>query len=77
MRRVVIWVLKTEKVGKRERRRGIEKWRLAMSMWRERREGNGEGGEGAEQEQENKSKREWRGQAAPFIVSQAHLAVAR
>ena len=47
-----------------------------MSNWREREEGNGErGGEGKRKEQE--SKRERRGQTAPFIVSQAHLAVAR
>ena len=41
-----------------------------MNMWREKREGDGGG-------QEQESKRERRGQAAPFIVSQAHLAVAR
>jgi hypothetical protein len=39
-----------------------------MNMWRERREGWGEKGKRA---------REKRGQAAPFIQSQAHLAVAR
>jgi hypothetical protein len=51
-----------------------------MSMW------NGGGGREWERggrgkrkelEQESKSKREQRGRAAPFIVSQAHLAVAR
>ena len=36
-------------------------------------EGNGEEDKGAKEE----SKRVRRGQAAPFIVSQAHLAVAR
>ena len=34
-------------------------------------------GERTEWEQEGKSKREQRGQAAPFIVSQAYLAVVR
>jgi hypothetical protein len=34
-------------------------------------------GKKVEREQEVKSKREQRGQATPFIVSQAHLAVAR
>jgi hypothetical protein len=46
----------------------------------ERGEGNGEGAKGQRRskkarEQENKSGR--RGQAVPFIVSQAHLAIAR
>ena len=44
----------------------------------ERGEGSGERGnrrKGTEQKQEGK--RERRGQAAPFIVNQAHLAVAR
>jgi hypothetical protein len=35
------------------------------------------GREERQQEQEGKSKRRRRGQAAPFIVSQAYLAVAR
>jgi hypothetical protein len=34
-------------------------------------------GKGTEWEQEGKNKRNQRGQAAPFIVSQAYLAVAR
>ena len=51
-----------------------------MNMWREG-EGNGEGRERAQEgkreirEQENKRGR--REQAAPFIVGQAYLAVAR
>ena len=44
-------------------------------------EGGGEWGERGSRskrtEQEQESKREKRGQTAPFIVSQAHLAVAR
>ena len=50
-----------------------------MSMWREMGEGNGEkGGVGkGARAREQESKTEQRGQAAPFIVSQAHLAVAR
>jgi hypothetical protein len=46
-----------------------------MSTWRERGEGNGERVGADKQEQE--SRRARRGQAAMFIVSQAHLAVAR
>jgi hypothetical protein len=42
----------------------------------ERRGGNGER-VGAGREDQERSKRARRGQAAPFIVSQAHLAVAR
>jgi hypothetical protein len=48
-----------------------------MHTWRERREGNGErGGRGQRTKQEDEGKRKWSGQAAPFIVSQAHLVVA-
>jgi hypothetical protein len=43
-----------------------------MSTWKERGEGNGER-EGAERQEQLGGGR----QAAPFIVSQAHLAVAR
>jgi hypothetical protein len=63
------------------RERGEREWRgTAMITWRERGgKGNGEGrGEGARrQSRSKKSKIERKGQAAPFIVSQAHLAVAR
>jgi hypothetical protein len=59
-----------------------------MSTWRESREGNGEDGGGvcvkgqirnkkARKEQEQENKRRRREQAAPFIVGQAYLAVAR
>jgi hypothetical protein len=43
-----------------------------MSMW-----GEGDDDKRTEQEKEGKSKREQRRQAAPFIVSQAYLTVAR
>jgi hypothetical protein len=44
-----------------------------------KRKGRGMGGRGkrTEKELEGKSKRERRGQAAPFILSRAYLAVAR
>jgi hypothetical protein len=45
-----------------------------MSTWRERGRGMRRKGEGA---RGGKSKREQRGQIAPFIVSQVYLAVAR
>jgi hypothetical protein len=48
--------------------------------WREMEKGmgrEGERGKETKQEQERKSKRVRRGQAAPFIVGQAYLAVAR
>jgi hypothetical protein len=53
-----------------------------MNMWRERGEGNGKKGTEEEEGKESKKararkERGRRGQAAPFIVSQAHLAVAR
>jgi hypothetical protein len=44
----------------------------------ERGEGEwGEGEKGKRTEREQEGDREQRGQAAPFIVSQAHLAIAR
>jgi hypothetical protein len=45
-----------------------------MSTWRER--GNRAWGGGSRSKREKKQENE-EGQAAPFIVSQAHLAVAR
>jgi hypothetical protein len=46
-----------------------------MTMWRE---GRREWGEKEQEARErSRSKRERRGQAAPFIVGQAYLAVAR
>ena len=50
-----------------------------MSMWKEG-EGNGEGvtgQSGSKKARDQESKRGRRGQAAPFIVGQAYLAVAR
>jgi hypothetical protein len=48
-------------------------------MWRESEEENREKGKGQEDrgEQESKRARERRGQASSFIVSQAHLTIAR
>jgi hypothetical protein len=47
-------------------------------MSREKGEENGERGRrGKRTGQEQESKREWRGQASPFIMSQVYLAVAR
>ena len=49
---------------------------MAMTMWREE-EGKGMGKERARAGEKQEIKRERRGQAAPFIVGQAYLAVAR
>jgi hypothetical protein len=46
-----------------------------MTMWEGVGEGNGERGK-QEGKRQEKGKRERRGQAAPFIVSQAYLALA-
>ena len=56
--------------GREQRSRGVE-----ASHEQVERGGRGMGREDLEREQEGK--REWRGQAAPFIVSQALLAVVR
>jgi hypothetical protein len=51
-----------------------------LKIWRERGGGEwGERGKGQEQEEKRREQEKGReeGQAAPFIVSQAHLAVAR
>lgn len=65
-----------EAEGGRER---IEKQRPAMSTWREGGRGMGRRGKGVREQRARREKeeRERRWQAAPFIVSQVHLAVAR
>jgi hypothetical protein len=59
----------------------VEKWRLAMNTWRQgegNRKGSGKGREEPKRTREKQeNKRERRGQAAPFIVGQAYLALAR
>jgi hypothetical protein len=72
MERGVERVVETEKGRER-----AEEYKLAMST---EREGGGEGEEGQGRkgrdertEGEQEGMREWRGRAAPFIVSQAHL----
>ena len=82
-----------ERERKREEGRGslvcMGKWLLgqgvglAMSTWREMGEGNGERGREREEKgrkspnKDQENKRERRGRAAPFIVGQAYLAIAR
>jgi hypothetical protein len=66
--------VEAEKGREKER---AEKWRLAMTMWRERGEGNGERGgargkrQGRQKSKRDQSIRERRSQEASFIVSQA------
>ena len=72
MGRGVKRVVEAEKGREKER---VERWRLAMTVWREVKK------DGGAREQETRErqelKRERRGQAAPLIVGQAYLAVAR
>ena len=48
-----------------------------MTTWRGKGMGERRGERGQEARERSRSKRERRGQAAPFIVGQAYLAVAR
>jgi hypothetical protein len=72
MERRIEAVVETEK-GRKE-----ERWGEAGHGHVEREgEGNGARRDGGGRREEEKSKRVKRGQAAPFILSQPHLAIAR